>query len=146
MTTATSSLLEVMEALAVQLADGLDGVEGLTVYPTLSANPTPPAIDIYPGEPFQTRIGMGAGNNELVFVVRARVNTPDHEGAQETLLALLDPFADTSVAQTIEADTTLGGAVGYAAVTAGPSQYGIFTDPSGAGSFLGCTWTVTVHP
>jgi hypothetical protein len=140
------TLLEIMAALADQLRTELDNVEELTVYPTLAANPTPPAIDIYPGDSFQERLGFGAGNNLLQFVVRARVNTPDHEGAQETLLGLCDPHADTSVAQAVESDGSLGGLVNDARIIEGPSQYGIYGTPSNAGLLLGCTWTVSVMP
>lgn len=139
-----SSLVEIMAALADQLRDELDGVAGLEVYDLLEWNPTPPAIDIYPADPFQEPVAFGASQNALYLNIRARVNTPDHEGAQETLLDLMDPSSANSVTVAVESDTTLGGKVGDVSVTEGPSNYGIFTDPTGKGSFLGCVWTVTV--
>ncbi len=145
------SLTEIMQALAAQLETTLGGtadpqtIEGLSVYPLLELNPTPPAIDIYPDTPFQEPIAYGPGNNSMNFTVRARVNTPDHDGAQELLLTMMDPRSDESVALAILADRTLGGEVGDLKVE-GPSDYGVFVEPNGAGAFLSCTWRVAVLP
>ncbi len=145
------TLVQIMQALAGQLEDNLGGtaspqtIEGLSVYPLLEVNPTPPAIDIYPDTPFQEAEAFGPANNSLNFTVRARVNTPDNDGAQELLLSMMDPRATESVALAILSDTTLGGTVEYVAVE-GPSDYGVFVEPSGAGAFLSCTWRAKVLP
>ncbi len=145
------TLSEIMQALAGQIESTLGGtadpqvVEGLSVYPLLEMNPTPPAIDVYPDTPFQEPLGFGNGNNSMNFTVRARVNTPDNDGAQELLLTMMDPRADESVALAILSDTTLGGKVDDVAVE-GPSDYGVFVEPSGAGAFLSCTWRARVLP
>ncbi len=138
------TLLDVQAALATQLLAGLASVPELQVAPLLVWNPTPPAIDIYPADPFQEQDSFGLGNTVVFLSVRARVTTPDHDGAQELLLSLMDPRAATSVQQAILADYTLGGAVTQALLEEGPSNYGIFPDPSGQGAYLGCTWTVRV--
>ncbi len=114
------------------------------VAPMLVWNPTPPCIDIYPSETFQEQESFGKGNTVIYLDVRARVNTPDHDGAQELLLSLMDPEGDTSVQQAILSDDTLDNIVESVTTSAGPSNYGIFPDPSGQGAFLGCTWTVRV--
>ena len=49
--------------------------------------------------------------NEVFILVRARVNTPDHEGAQDLLLSMMDPSATTSVSKAINSNRTLGGVV-----------------------------------
>lgn len=140
-----------MQAIAGQIENTLGGtadpqvVEGLSVYPLLTWNPTPPALDVYPDSPFQEQIGFGKANNEMNFTVRARVNTPDHEGAQELLLTMMDPASTESVALAILEDVTLGGTVEYLAVE-GPSDYGVFVEPNGGGAFLSCTWRVKVTP
>ncbi len=140
-----STLLTVQMALATQIAGALGGTfEGVQVAPMLVWNPTPPCIDIYPSDPFQEQESFGKGNTVIYLDVRGRVNTPDHDGAQELLLSLMDPNAATSVQQAILTDDTLGGVVEACTVSAGPSNYGIFPDPSGQGAFLGCTWTVRV--
>ncbi len=114
------------------------------VAPMLVWNPTPPCIDIYPSETFQEQESFGKGNTVIYLDVRARVNTPDHDGAQELLLSLMDPEGDTSVQQAILSDDTLDNIVESVTTSAGPSNYGIFPDPSGQGAFLGCTWTTRV--
>lgn len=138
-----TTLLEVQTALADQIRDTLDNTD-IQVEPLLVWNPTPPAIDIYPADPFQEQERLGVGNDLIFLSVRARVNTPDHDGAQELLLSLMDPKASTSVQQAILTDETLNSTVTQAVVFEGPTNYGIFPDPSGQGAFLGCTWTVRV--
>lgn len=138
-----TTLLEVQTALADQIRDTLDNTD-IQVEPLLVWNPTPPAIDIYPADPFQEQERLGVGNDLIFLSVRARANTPDHDGAQELLLSLMDPKASTSVQQAILTDETLNSTVTQAVVFEGPTNYGIFPDPSGQGAFLGCTWTVRV--
>jgi len=142
-----------MDALAAQIdneigargtADAL--IENLQVDGRLIMNPTPPSIDVYPADPFQEGIAFGKGNNDMNFTVRARVSTADHEAGQDLLLQMMDPESDQSVAQAILADRTLGGQVERVNIAEGPSAYGIFPDPGGDGSLLGCTWTVRVFP
>lgn len=148
---ADPSLLEIMQALADQIEGKLAAtlnplIDRLQVNPVLTWNPSPPAIDIYPADPFQEQIGYGKGNKLLFLTVRARVNTPDHEGAQELLLSMMDPKSATSMEQAILFDETLSGKVSQATVSEGPSDYGAFADPGGGGALLGCTWTVRVIP
>lgn len=136
-----------MAAMAAQIADELTDIPDLQVVGELAWFPTPPCIDIYPAtEEFQQQQAFGVGNDTLSFTVRARVNTPDHEGAQTLLLSLVDPKADTSLQQAILADRTLDGAVTDMWISSGPSGYGGFPDVNSQNAFayLGCTWTVTV--
>ncbi len=143
--------MEIMAAIVGQVEETLGGtaspqiVEGLNVYPMLETNPTPPAIDIFPGTPFQEASAFGPANNTMNFDVRARINTPDSGGAQEVLLGMMDPNATESVAQAILSDRTLGGTIDDLNVE-GPSDYGTFIEPSGAGAFMSATWRVVVYP
>lgn len=144
---------QIMDAIGTQLQTHLvPQVPDLQVYSRMHWNPSPPTIDLYPDPEFQDGLGFGRGDNALFFTVRARVNTPDHEGAQDVLLAMMDPQADTSVAAAITAAgtsspaKTLGGVVENAVVVSGPSDFGAFTDPGATGSLLGCTWRVQVIP
>ena len=59
--------------------------------PISTGNPTPPSLDIYPGAPFQTGAGMGIGQSQVFFTIRARVSTADQESAMKLLLRLMDP-------------------------------------------------------
>jgi hypothetical protein len=142
-----------MDALGDQLQTHLVPlVPDLQVFSRMTWNPSPPTIDVYPAPEFQAGLGFGRDTSELNFTVRARVNTPDYEGAQDLLLAMMDPQADTSVAAAITAAgttspaKTLGGSVENVTV-GGPTDFGVFTDPSpNAGSLMGCTWNVRVFP
>ncbi len=137
------------QALAEQIrAANLDNTLAtpLQIAHLLVWNPTPPCLDIYPSEEYQLQESFGVANTVIFLEVRGRVNMPDHDGAQELLLSLMDPTAETSVQQAINADPTLGGEAEQAVVVAGPSNFGFFPspDPSSANGFTGCTWTVRV--
>jgi len=139
-----STLTQIMDAMAAQLEDEIGPlIENLQVQGRLIPSPTPPSIDIYPGDPFQDLLTFGA-QNELFFTVRARVHTADNEAGQELLLSMMDPESATSVAQAIRSDRKLGNTVSQATVVEGPSAFGVFTDAGGEGSLLGCTWRVRV--
>lgn len=136
----------IMDALAVQLATQLQPqIQNLQVDGRLIPSPTPPSIDVFPGSPFQEQVAYGRGNNEIYLTVRARVATPDSEGAQDLLLSLMDPNSATSLEQAVDADSTLGGVVQYA-VPEPPTDFGAFVDVGGNGALLGCTWRVRVMP
>ncbi len=140
--------LTVQLALADQIRDAQIGDalgEGLQVSHLLITFPTPPCIDIFPNEEYQIQEAFGKANTVIYLDVRARVNTPDHDGAQELLLALMDPTADTSIQKAINADPTLNGEAESAFVSAGPKGFGIYpsVDPGVAG-YTGCLWTVRV--
>lgn len=138
------SLPGIMDALAAQIADELSSIDDLQVVGRMMWNPTPPAIDIYPAEDvFQETISYARGK-AVTFTVRARVNTPDREGAQELLLSLMDVEAAESVEAAILSDRTLGGAVDDLRVD-GPTGFTVFVDPAGD-ALLGCSWAVTVLP
>lgn len=140
----TSSITDIMDAIAGQLSDSLDSqVANLQVESRMMWNPTPPAIDVYPADPLTEPITYGQ-HDQLSFVVRARVDTPDREGGQDLLLSLMDPYSDSSVEQALFEDPTFGGKAGNSSVS-GASQFGVFVDPGG-NPLLGCTWTVTVYP
>jgi len=138
---------QIMDALAAQLATQLADIERLQVHGRMLANPSPPAIDIYPAEEFQQAFTFGPGDNIMYFTVRARVSVADRDGGQDLLLSLMEPKEDTSMAKAVAYDRTLGGKVKKASVIAGPTGYGVFINPAGEpGQLLGCTWTVQVTP
>jgi hypothetical protein len=129
------TLAEIMEEIAAALEPISDEVEGLQVYPFFNANPTPPALDIYPASPFQTGAGFGP-DAQIFFTIRARVSTADQEAAMRLLLRLLDTNDPASVEAAIAA---------RAAVTPeGVSDFREYTDGQLAdGRLLGCEWQVT---
>lgn len=147
----TADATQILGALASQLQTTLAGtadpaIDGLQVNPRLVWNATPPAIDMYPADPFQSGIAFGVGNNEIRFIVRAMVNTPDQDSSQDLLLLMMSPHGPASVATAIMSDTTLGGTIEDILIIDSPSDFGVFADPGNGRSFLGCTWTVEVTP
>lgn len=132
-----------MQAVVSQISNALTGVDDLQAEPLMMWNPTPPAIDIYPGDPFFTDVAYGQVS-ELNFVIRARVATPDREGAQELLLSLMDPESPNAIRSALYADPTLDGTVENS-YCGPPTEWGFFTDPGGS-ALLGCTWLLTVLP
>ena len=146
-----AQLTEIMDALAAQIQNQLCSgtadplIENLQVHGRMNPNPSPPAVDVYPADPFQEPFTFGGGNNIMFFTVRARVSVADQDAGQDLLLSLMDPKEETSMIQAILSDRTLGGKAAKASVVAGPSAYGVFVNPAGEpGSLLGCTWTVQV--
>lgn len=140
-----STLAEVVEGLAAALEPVRAGLPDLQIYPYWLANPTPPTIDIYPGDPFQDGAGFGGGK-ACFFTVRARVSTADQDAGQQGLLQMLDPEAATSVEGALTADQTLGGLVDSVAVvpegTSGYREY--LADTAVNGRLLGVEWRLEV--
>lgn len=140
-----STLLEVVEAMIEALEPLTDEVDGLQLSPFMLANPTPPAVDVYPGTPFQTSSGFG-DDAEVFFTVRARTTTADHVAGQRSLYRLLDKNDAASVQMALEADQTLGGVVQSLAVVdesvTGFTEY--LDDAPTASRLIGCEWRVGV--
>lgn len=133
-----------MDALASQLAAVLSpALPELQIAGRMLINPTPPAMDIYPADPFQEASGFGGIDTDIYLLVRARVSPVDHEGAQDALLALMDPGASTSVVQAVMANKTLSGKVQDLNCQP-PSDFGAYVEPDGRQALLGCTWNVRV--
>lgn len=141
-----SSLLEVVEAMAEALEPVKTAIPELQVHPYLNPNPTPPSIDIYPGDPFfQTGSGFD-DDAEVFFTVRARTTTADHTAGQQALLRMLDRRAAESVQAALEADQTLGGtAQSVDVMPEGVSGYREYLEDTNVnGRLIGCEWRVRV--
>lgn len=140
-----SSLLEIVEAMAEALEPLKASIPDLQVYPYLNYNPTPPSIDIYPADLFQTGSGFG-DDADAFFTVRARTTTADHEAGQKALLRMLDRRAPESVEEALTVDQSLGGHVQAVAVAEdGISGYREYLeDPQANGRLIGCEWRVLV--
>ena len=147
---ATVTTSETMAAIAAQLELELGPqIEGLQVDSKLVANPTPPCLDVYPGDPFIERSSFGPGGGyEAVYVVRARVVTADQQDGQELLLQMQDPRGPLSVWAALEADATLAGAVDDSSVEA-VSGFVPYESAGGhgaayTGTLLGAEWRLRV--
>ena len=142
------SLALIATALADQINDELCGtanpvIENLQVEDRRHPNPTPPAIDVYPGSPWTEVIGYGNAR-QYWFNVRARVGTADNEAGQDLLFAMMDNSTVESVEAAIRSTKT------YAGATLGDIEaleYGLISDIDAQGeSFYGCVWRVAVIP
>ena len=110
-------------------------------------NPTPPSIDIYPGDPFRETPGIAGfaeTGGELLLTVRARVSTVDNIAGQDLLLRLMDDEDAISVASTLMEDQTLNGLASSVFVEAN-TGYVQYVDAGQEGAaYLGCEWRVRV--
>ena len=144
-----SALLDIMDALrdtldAVLGPDAL-GAESFQVHGRWNPNPSPPAIDIYPGDPFRdvTAAAFNDVGGELFFTVRARMGAADNQASQELILTVMDDEHALSVAGTLMEDNTLDGLVASLRVD-GPSGFIEYREPGGQLSHVGVEWRVMV--
>jgi hypothetical protein len=141
---AVVSLGDIASAIADQIAGSLTAaVPGLQVDGRYVNNPTPPCIDVYPGDPFLVRTAFDVASQQATFVVRARVSTADNEGGQDLMYDLLDPRGLLSVEAAIDADPSLGSNVASAVVEASGFRASPVT--GGGGDLLAAEWRVLVE-
>ena len=81
--TSTFTLADAQAEIAAALQPLTVLVEGLQVYGYMNTNPTPPSLDVFPGDPFQTGAGFGVGESQLFFTIRGRVSTADQTCARQ---------------------------------------------------------------
>jgi hypothetical protein len=91
------TLQEAVDAMTAALQPLTVEIPELQIYGYPNRNPTPPSIDIYPGEPFQEGAGYGVGDKRVYWTVRARVSVADQEAGTRLLLRLLDTNDPASV-------------------------------------------------
>jgi hypothetical protein len=133
---ADAGLAGLMEAIADALQPLTTEIGGLQIYPYLNSNPTPPSLDLYPGDPFQTGAGFGVGQSQVFFTIRARISTADQEAGQKLLLRMLDPGDPASVEAAVEDVATV--------VPEGISGFREYLEDSSTnGRLLGCEWRVS---
>ena len=141
-----ASLVEIVEAMAAALDPVVDAIPGLQVSAYMLGNPTPPCVDIYPGDPFFEGPSGFGDDIEAYFTVRARTTTADLEGGQKALLRMLDPRAPESVEAALTSDQTLGGVCQSLGVVpeevTGYREY--LEDTAANGRLIGCQWRVRV--
>lgn len=144
---ATAGLMEIMDELAEHLRDWVSLVTDVDVQvePRLILNPTPPSIDIYPGDlardlPTAAFDDISGG---YLLTVRARVSTADSTAGQDLLLSFMDDQSTLSLGAAILDDPTLNGYASSVDITS-QTGYVIYPDSGGEGALLGCQWTVIV--
>lgn len=141
-----SKVTAIMDEIAATLRAAI-GTDGQVTGRMNFAPAAFPSLDVYPSDPFrgdQTR-GFGRLGGEYLFTVRARINTPDNEGAQEMLLRLMDDEDDLCVMAALMEDQTLNGHASSVEVD-GPTGYVRYADSGAEGAWLGVEWRVTLVP
>lgn len=140
-------MAQLMEEMADQIRDAVSSVTDVDVQvePRMVLNPTPPTIDIYPGDSARDQFSAAFDDIDggYFFTVRARVNTADTEAGQDLLLAFMDDTNDLCLAQALYDDKTLNGYASSVDVR-DVSGYRLFEHPSGEGAYLGFQFTALV--
>jgi hypothetical protein len=129
------TLQEAIDAMTQALQPLKTEIPELQIYGYWLRNPTPPSLDIYPGEPFQDGAGFGAGDKRVFWTVRARVSVADPEAGTRLLLRLLDPNDPASVEVAL---ATAGAAIGNDDAVSGFRTYSDVGDTD----MLGAEWRV----
>jgi hypothetical protein len=135
-----TSLVDMPQAIADALQPLTLEVDGLQIYPGWNDNPSPPCIDVYPGDPFQQPAGYGIGNNRAWWIVRALVATSDMQAANQLLLRFLDPNDPASV----EAALAVNDTATVDSINGSISGFRKYADAAGA-ELLGCQWQVGTY-
>jgi len=136
---ATAGLIEILDEMAAQILAVLeDEVDfEIQVIPRMVINPTPPTIDMYPGDVARGLDSAAFGDTlgEYLFTVRARVSMADQDAGQDFLLRLMDDTDELNLADALLVDPTLNGLAASMDVR-DPSGYREYllpgTDPRGA--------------
>jgi hypothetical protein len=110
-------------------------------------NPTPPAIDIWPGDPSKGNEAAGFGDmaGEDMWTVRLRLAVNDYEANQDLLFNFMDQESDLCVPIALLDEPTLNG---YATSLDVRSFSGVvqFVDVNGITTHIGCQWGFLVIP
>ncbi len=147
MTASLADLLDEMQAKLLAVVGPAVTETEVQVVGRRNFNPTPPAIDIYPGDPFRESpgiAGFGETGGELIFTVRARVTTVDNIAGQELLLRFMDDEDPISVASTLMDDQTLNGLASSVYVEGNSGYLQYVEGGTEGGALLGCEWRVRV--
>lgn len=138
-----------MVAMADQIRSVLDDVTDIAIQvePKMVLNPSPPTIDIFPGDTARDpeTAAMGEIGGGYIFTVRARIHTADHEASQDILVAFGDDQDDLCVPAALLADATLGGLAADMEVLS-ETGFSLYPDTSGEAAYLGCQWSFLVLP
>lgn len=138
---------DIQTAIADQIRSLVDEVDNLDVQveDRMVLNPTPPTIDIWPGDPSvdQSFASFGEPMGADIFTLRGRVSTADSRAGQDLLLALMDDEDPLSLAAALDSDQTLGGLTTSLDIT-NVTGFVLIPDTSSEGAHLGCLWAITV--
>jgi hypothetical protein len=131
--------------MAVQIEDVLGSLVEtyrMQIVGRMVSSPTPPTIDMYPGDLSRGTDAAAFGTQgEHLFTVRARVNDSDSGGNQDLLIGFMDENNALGIAAALTSDTTLGG-LATSLDCIDPTGY--VTYPFGDQSLIGFQFTCKV--
>lgn len=136
--------VDLLEAMADQIRAAMVAVSDVDVQvePRMVSAPSPPTIDMYPGDLSRGTEAASFGvDGEHLFTVRARVNENDPVANQDLLLAFMDDVNALSVALALLDDPTLGG-LAASLDCVDPTGYVLY--PVGGETLLGFQFTCKV--
>ena len=136
--------IDLLDAMADQIAAAIfpATTHSMQVIPRMVSTPTPPCIDMYPGDIARGTDAAAFGmEGEFLFTVRARVGDNDEEGNQDLLLAFMDDYNALSVPMALLADPTLGGLASSLDII-DPTGFVVY--PFGSESLVGFQFTARV--
>lgn len=147
---ATGGLLEILDSLGDAVRAIVDDVTDVDVQVEgrLVINPTPPTVDMFPGDISRDADSRGFGedpygNAGYLLTCRARVQTADNLAAQDLLLGFMDDTDALSLASAVTEDQTLGG-LASSIYAFDPTGYVVY--PTADGELTGFQFTVLVIP
>jgi hypothetical protein len=114
---------------------------GIQISPYALSSPTPPAIQILPGEILYDQ-AFRRGLDVLTLLIQAFVSFTSDIGSQTRLDELLDPTGAHSLKTAVESDSTLGNLVADVSVT---NATGYRVAQGANGPILLCEWSVQVY-
>ena len=138
---------ELLDAMADQIRAALDDALSaasftVQVEPRLVFAPSPPTVDMYPGDLARGTEARAFGTEgEFLFTVRCRVNPNDADANQDILLGMMDDVNALSVPMALLDEPTLGGLAADVDVR---DVTGFNLYPFGADSLVGFQFTAVV--
>jgi hypothetical protein len=129
-----------LAAIRAGIAANISAISDLQVSAYMLANPTPPNVQVIPGDT-DYDLAMHRGLDELTMRVVVSVGLVADIGAQKNLDEYLAGSGPRSIKQAVESDPTLGGVVADVTVTAATGPKVLATEQGGV---LFSEWTVQV--
>lgn len=147
---AVAGLIDILDELGAQIRTVMEETTDVDVQVEgrMVVSPTPPTIDVYPGDvsrfPESAGFGLLDDRGGYQFTVRARVATGDSFAGQDLLLAFMDDTNALCIASALQDDPTLNGLASSVSAQ-DPTGYVIYPEGD-AGSLLGFQFTCVVLP
>jgi hypothetical protein len=139
------SLVAILDEMQAVIEDTYDsGDLDVQVSRRFILNPTPPVIDLYPGDPGRDQFSQAFDDIDggYLITVRTRIATGDYDAAYDWLLETMDDSSDLSLMAALDGEDLNG----YAASIGfqNPSGLRAYEDVHGQGAYLGWQFTALV--